>query len=138
MINLEEFLLKNMCVEEVGSFALVNYNEMVEAVWVGNFYNLINEEVFFLEFPCELCKVCEVGDDIDKFYEEYMKEINLAEGNFEGDYFEEFVKPMIHNGWLYEINNFQTDPYLPKEVDDIKLISERECLMWLLENQKEH
>lgn len=140
MINLEKFLLKNIYEDEVGCYALVSYNGTVEAIWFSNFCNLIDEEVFFLESPCELYKISEVGDDVDKFCKEYMKELDFLDGatekNTERYYIENFVKPMIHNGWFYEINNFQTDPYLPKEVDDIKLISERECLMWLLENQK--
>lgn len=140
MINLEEFLLKNICEDEMGSYALVTYNGMVEATWFTNFCNLIDGEVFFLESPCELYKVFKVGDDVDKFCKEYMKGIDLLDGateeNAERDYIENFIKPMIYNDWFYEINNFQTDPYLPKEVDDIKLISKRECLMWLLENQK--
>lgn len=140
MINLEKFLLTNIYEDEVGCYALVTYNGRVEATWFSNFCNLIDDEVFFLESPCQLYKLCEVGDDIDKFCKEYMKDIDLLDGateeNAERDYIENFVKPMIYNGWFYEINNFQTDPYLPKEVDDIKLISERECLMWLLENQK--
>ena len=43
---------------------------------------------------------------------------------------------MIVDGCFYEINNFQTAPYLPGEVDDIKMISGRECLEWMLSNCK--
>lgn len=142
MINLEEFLLKNIHKDKVGCYALVGYNGTVEATWFSNFCGLIDGNIFFLESPCELYKAFEVGDSVDKFCKEYMKGLDFLDGateeNTERDYIENFVKPMIHNGWFYEINNFQTDPYLPKEVDDIKLISERECLMWLLENQKEN
>ena len=33
---------------------------------------------------------------------------------------------------LYEIENFQCMPYLPDEVDDIRIVSERKCLEWLV------
>jgi len=39
---------------------------------------------------------------------------------------------MIVYGALYEIENFQCSPYLPEYVDDIKLISEREYLEYML------
>ena len=36
---------------------------------------------------------------------------------------------------MYEIENFQCAPYLQEYIDDIKLITERECLEWMLENK---
>ena len=39
---------------------------------------------------------------------------------------------MVNDNWFYEIENFQVEPYLPKVVDDIKIITERECLEWIL------
>ena len=39
---------------------------------------------------------------------------------------------MIIGNILYEIENFQCMPYLPDEVDDIRIISERKCLEWLV------
>ena len=43
---------------------------------------------------------------------------------------------MIVNGALYGIENFQCSPYLPKEVDGIKLVSEKECLIYMLSKIK--
>lgn len=139
MVNLKEFLLNNVGAEDVGCYALVSYNGKKEAIWFSNFCNLNKDgEVFFLESPCELDKICEVGLNIDEFCKEYMKGIDLMEGATEGesekDYIENFVKPMIVDGFLYEIENFQVAPYLPDEVESIEIITERECLEWLLSN----
>ena len=133
MINLEEFLLNN--IKDIGSYALVTYNNKTEATWFTK-YNFGDGDRF-LESPCELYKQTKVGEDIDEFCEQYIEMfIYLEEDVSKEDYINQFIKPMIIDGWLYEIENFQTAPYLPKEVDDIKLISERECLEWMLNNIK--
>ena len=43
------------------------------------------------------------------------------------------MKPLIIGNVLYDIYCPQVAPYLPKEVDDIILITERECLLYLLD-----
>lgn len=136
MINLEQFLLDNMK-SDVGCYALVAYNHITEAIWFSNYCDLNKKgEVFFLESPCELFKICEVEGDIDRFCKKYMNDINLLDGateeNLEKEYIEEYVKPMIIDNSFYSIENFQVAPYLPNEVDGIKIITERECLIWLL------
>lgn len=135
MIKLEEFLLKN--IEDIGEYALVSYNGTTKAIWFAQYWSDIDNKPWFLESPCVLRRICEVDKPIDEFCKEYMENcIELIEDASEEDYIENFVKPMIMNGWFYEIENFQTEPYLPKEVDSIKIISERECLEWMLENTK--
>ena len=62
---------------------------------------------------------------------EYFKELLEDEESVE-DYIEEYVKPMIMGDILYEIENFQCMPYLPDEVEDIRIVSERKCLEWLV------
>lgn len=136
MINLNKFLLDNVKSEDVGCYALVSYGGKTEAFWFSNFCNLNKDgEVFFLESPCELNKICEITKPIDEFAKEYVDEL-LDEDADEEEYIEQFVKPMIVDGFLYEIENFQAEPYLPNEVDNIKIITERECLEWLLCNCK--
>lgn len=130
MINLKEFLLKSKI--DFGTYALVMYNNHTEPTWFTK-YNFGDGD-WFLESPCELYKSMEVTEPIDNFCKEYMKKwISLAEGENEKEYIDKFIKPMIVNGWLYEIENFQCLPYLPKEIDDIKLITERECLEYMLQ-----
>ena len=120
MVNIQEFLLENNI--DVGEYALVSYNEKTEPIYFAK-YNFGDGD-WFLESPCELFKIMEVKSDIESFCIEYVKEyMELDEGITEEDYINKYVKPMIMNGYLYEINNFQCPPYLPKEVDDIKLIT---------------
>lgn len=40
----------------------------------------------------------------------------------------------LHRDQIY---NFFNPPFLPEEVDDIKIISEQECLEWLINNYTE-
>lgn len=49
------------------------------------------------------------------------------------EYYEQYMKPLIVGNVLYDIYCPQVAPYLPKEVDDIILITERECLLYLLD-----
>ena len=132
MINVQEFLLKN---NELGTYALVTYDKKTEATYFSGFYD--ENKLWFLESPCLLNQICEVDKPIDEFCKEYVREIGLIEDIDENKYIEINIKPMIIDGYLYEIENFQTSPYLPKEVNDIKIISERECLEWMINNYSE-
>lgn len=134
MVNLKQFLLKNIKDGEIGCYALITYNNRTEATWFTKYYSDIDNQPWFLESPCELYKICKVDKPIEDFCKTYMDEcIELEEGESVQDYIEEHVKPMIVNSYFYEIENFQVAPYLPKEVDDIKIITERECLEWMLD-----
>lgn len=134
MIKLEEFLLKN--IKRIGSYALVTYNDVTEAIW----FEIAEDEAFLLESPCELYKISKVGDDIEKFCKKYMQGMVSLDGirteSADRDYIDRFIKPMIFDGWFYGIDTPRIFSYLPKEVDSIKLISERECLEWLLKHQR--
>jgi hypothetical protein len=126
MINIEQFLLDN---NSDGTYALVTYNNKTELTWFSKYY--YKNEPWFLESPCELYKIMEVDRPIDEFSKWYVD--GLLEENADVEsYINKYVKPMIIDNVLYEIENFQCSPYLPKFVDDIKLISERECLEYLL------
>ena len=48
-------------------------------------------------------------------------------------YCEQYMFPLIVGNALYDISCPQVAPYLPKEVDDIILVTERECLLYLLD-----
>jgi len=136
MVNLKEFLLK--CNMEIGEYALVTYDNRIEPTWF-NIFNFDNGD-WFLESPCGLYEVMKINDNqtIDQFCQDFMSEcVSLLEDANEEEYINEFVKPMIVNGVLYEIENSQCAPYLPKFVDDIKIISERECLEYMLNKRKE-
>ena len=130
MIDLKEFLLNSNI--NIGVYALVSYDNKIEPIWFKK-YNFGKED-WFLEYPCELYEIAKIDIPIDEFIEEYIKEL-LEDGENEEDYINKYVKPMIIDGVLYNIENFQCSPYLPKEVDDIKLITERECLEYILNNK---
>lgn len=126
MINVEEFLLKSNL--EVGTYTLVTYNGKTEATWFSK--HDYKGKDWFLESPCQLYRIIEVDKPIKEFAEDYAS--SLVEEDDIESYAEQWVIPMIVDNVLYEIENFQCSPYLPKEVDDIKLISERECLEYML------
>ena len=127
MINVEEFLLKNNI--DFGIYALVTHNNKTEATWFSK-YNFEGSD-WFLESPCQLYRIMEVTEPIDKFAIKYVTDL-LEDGANVEDYINEYVKPMIIDGILYSIENCQYSPYLPKEVDNIDLISERQCLEYML------
>ena len=81
--------------------------------------------------PCMLYEIGECENPYSEEWVEYFKELLEDEESVE-DYIKEYVKPMIIGNILYEIENFQCMPYLPDEVDDIRIISERKCLEWLV------
>lgn len=128
MINVKEFLLENKI--ETGVYALVSYDGIVEPIWFSK-YKQESGKDWFLESPCELYKLIEIDKPTDDFALEYADSI-LEEGVDREKYIEENIKPMIVDFVLYEIENFQCSPYLPKMVDDIKIITERECLEFML------
>ena len=131
MINVKETLLKNNT--EFGTYALVTYNDKTEPIWFTK--HNFGDGDWFLESPCQLYEVMEVVEPVDKFATEYVADL-LEEGVDVEDYINKYVKPMIVNGILYSIENFQCSPYLPKEVDNIELISERQCLEYMLKQIK--
>lgn len=133
MVNIQEFLLKNS--KGKGVYALVSYNGITEATWFTKYLFNVDRGPWFLESPCELHKICKVEKPIDEFCKEYVSEcIELEDGESEEDYIENSIKPFIVDGWFYVLNNFQTGPYLTKSVDNIEIISERECLDWMIKN----
>ena len=131
MINVKEFLLANYI--DFGTYALVTYNNRIEPTWFSK-HNFEGED-WFLESPCQLHKIMEVTKPVDKFAREYVTDL-LEEGSDVEDYINKHVKLMIVDDILYEIENFQCSPYLPKEVDGIELISEQECLVYMLNQVK--
>lgn len=128
MIKVQEFLLKSNI--DFGTYALVTYNGKTEPTWFSK-YNLKGID-WFLESPCELYKITQIKKPINKYAKEYVDGL-LEEGEDIDDYIDTYIKPMIINDVLYEIKNFQCSPYLPEYVDEINLISSRECLEYMLE-----
>jgi len=115
-------------ITDIGSYALVTYNNETYPIWITAFWNWDKDGDWFLEAPCEGRRY-EFKDTSDKAIREFVKE------QYEEEYIEEgikYVKSMIRDGYLYEIDSPQVAPFLPDKLDDLILISEEECLEWML------
>jgi len=127
----QKFLELN--IKSIGSYALVTYNNQTEAIWITRYQDHCEDgSDWFLESPCGLMRY-EFEDSSDKEIREFVEE------QYKEEYIEEgikYVKSMIRDGWLYEIYNPQTGPFLPDVLDDLTLISEEYCLEWMLENRE--
>lgn len=112
MIILRDFLLKYVKENKIGRYTLVTYNGNTEAIWFSRYVNPTDkEDVSFVGFPCRLNKVCKTETDVDSFSrEETGQELENC----------------------YEIEKFDVELYLPSEVDNIKIITEKECINWML------
>lgn len=104
-------------------FFLVTFDNYTEPLYFTSF-----EDVYF-ESPCELHRFPLKEDDI----EEYVKEL-YYEDSFSNAL--EFEKTMQRGEWHYDIDCPQCEPFLPDQLDDIKMVSETECLDWILERAK--
>lgn len=135
MIKWREYLKEN--ISSFTGYALVTYNGVTEATYFASYSADDDMNDWYLESPCLLYKIDEINTPIDEFCEKYVREyIELEDKEEVKDYIEKYVKPMIIDNIFYEIENFQVAPYLPEEVNEIKLISERECLEWLIDQSK--
>lgn len=126
MIVLEDFLLKNV---QIGSYALVKYNNKTIPVWFTR-YNF-GEGDWFLESPCSLYEI-PIKKDINEFLIDMQENLEFKDEKQKDNYINNIIKPMIVNNIFYEIINFQCEPFLPIKVDYIKLINEKECLDFIL------
>ena len=106
-INVHDFLMQK---GKETQYVLVEYDENIKVVRFVKYDN--NEESIFLPYPCQVYVKYMFKKDGDKI--EHMK--NMVVGNI-----------------LYEIYCPQTSICLPQKVDDIILITERECLLYLLD-----
>ena len=130
MINYEKFLNDNADKESYGTYAIVKYDGMEEATYFQHVWD-DKYGLWFMPSPCMLYEIGECENPYSEEWIEYFKEL-LEDDDSVEDYIKEYVKPMIIGDILYEIENFQCMPYLPDEVDDIRIISERKCLEWLV------
>lgn len=105
-VNVHDFLMQN---GKETQYAIVEDGERIKIAHFVKYDN--NEESIFLPYPCQVYVKYMFKKDGDKI--EHMK--NMVVGNI-----------------LYEIYCPQTSICLPQKVDDIILITERECLLYLL------
>lgn len=120
-VEKQKFLTEN--IKDIGSYALITYEDgFIEPIWITKYANWSEEGDWFLESPCELHKY---GYDINN-----PKDLKFIKKN----------NYLIRDGNVYEIDSPQTPPFLPEILEDLTLISEEECLDWILtkiKNRKE-
>lgn len=105
-------------------YFLIKNEEYVEPLYFMPF-----EDVYF-ESPCELHSC----DMTEEELEEYVHEM-YQEDSFEQSL--EFEKLHLIDGKHYEIDNPQTGPFLKGSFELLDVLSERECLEWILNKRKE-
>lgn len=132
MIKVQDFLLTQDI--DVGIFTLVHYEGKVEPTYFSKYR--IEGKTWFLESPCEVRKITNIEGDISKFCIDYVKTNYSIKGGKKGiiDYSKKYIEPLVINNTLYEVENYQCSPYLPEYVDKIEVVSERDCLLYILKN----
>lgn len=133
MINYKKYLLE-LGKEEY--YAIVTYDGIQEATYFKKIYDDKNGN-WIMPSPCQLMYGFKVNEDNliedlkgwvkELYYKETYEEIGIE--NFIN---ERFI-PYIKNGIYYELEAFQCLPYMPKEVEDIKIVTEKELFDWMYE-----
>ena len=104
-----------------GVYAIVEYNNIKKAIYFSNLSSVVDNNLWYLESPCCLITRGELKDeetreDAESLIEdEYNEDVN--------DYIDNYITPMMRNSILYEIENPQTSPFLPNEIE-VDIISE--------------
>lgn len=119
--NVDWFSKKDTSLSSV--YFLVTFDNHTEPMYFTSF-----EDVYF-ESPCELHRFPLNEDEV----EEYVREL-YYEDSFNNAL--EFERTMQRGNWHYDIDCPQCFPFLPEQLDNIQMISETECLDWLLEHCK--
>lgn len=84
-----------------------------------------------LHSPCEVFKRIEGKENIEDYLSNLAYEKN---GRFSDNDIDKYIRPLIVDDIYYEVENFQCAPYLPEEVENIQMCSERDCLLFILKN----
>ncbi|MDE7270358.1 MAG: hypothetical protein K2N81_07775 [Acetatifactor sp.] len=109
--------------------------ELASVYFLMEFDNHV-EPVYFLHFedswfesPCELHRFPLKDDEVIEYVKEMYQTDSLSKAY-------EYEKILQKDGWHYDIDVPQCSPFLPNEVKIIKVLSEKECLDWLLKHAK--
>lgn len=126
-IDYNEFLSRQDI--ELGTYALVTTNGQEKVVWFSKIE--LGDSALYLDHACYLYEIDKVQGDIDEFAREYAASLLEDEKEIK-EHIEKYIKPMIVDGVYYDIEHLQGASYLPNRVEDIKIITERECLEFLV------
>ena len=109
--------------------------ELASVYFLMEFDNHV-EPIYFLHFedswfesPCELHRFPLNDDEVIEYVKEMYQTDSLSKAY-------EYEKILQKDGWHYDIDVPQCSPFLPNEVKIIKVLSEKECLDWLLKHVK--
>lgn len=119
-MNIQEYFKNNMTAEKC--YAVVKTKDKEIPVYIFEYNG------YCLDFPVliiEKVKVDDNGEIMEELLERYEGDRRMIE--------EEFIKPMIVDGYYYELESPQTTgSALPNEADEIIMMSEPEMLRYLL------
>lgn len=104
-------------------YFLIKYGQHIEPIYFTQF-----EDVYF-ESPCDLRRIPLEENKLSEF----VKDMYYAD-DFEVAL--EYEKILQKEGWHYDIECWQCSPFLPEEIEVIDMLSETECLEWLLKHYK--
>ena len=102
-------------------YYLVEFNKHIEPMYFMHYNGA------YFESPCMLREYNMNSIEL----EDYIK------GLYEAEHFDEaleYEKTLQRGDKHYEIDNPQCSPFLPKEIKILDILSESECLDWLLKN----
>ena len=110
-------------------YYLVIYNDGITKHPITAPLHFMHYEDSYFESPCALSyQEMNTEEDLKK----YVQDLYISSSWEDGLAYE---KNLWKQDKLYEIQNFQVLPFI-EEVIDIKMISERECLEWMLSHDK--
>ena len=135
---LNNFNFKDYKETELSSvYFLIEYDKYIEPLYFISFEDVWFESVCTLgKFPLKDTNLAGYIKDI--YFEqplEYHLNPVFTEKDFEKLY--EYEKRFQIDGNHYEIDCFQTSPFLPEKFKIIKPMTETECLKWLINNNND-
>lgn len=113
------------------TYAIVKYAGKEVPVFFANYHSMDYGEGF-IEEPCYLHKIY-YGNDLEKFCKHYAENM-IGPYNPKGEesYIKTRILPYIRDNTFLLIETPSVEPFLPEEIDEIILISDQECIDFLL------
>ena len=129
-INVLNYLKEHS--KDKSTYAVVKYDNKEEIIYFVNYLSM-EYGIGFIEKPCYLHKIY-FGKDLEKFCKHYAESI-IGLDNKDGvdNYIKNKILPYVKDDVFLLIDTPTVELYIPQFVDEIKLISEQECIELLLE-----
>lgn len=101
--------------EQLMTYYLVEYRGSIRPVYFWKYGN------WWIEYPCILRKII----DIENQTEPYLFEIAAIHS-----------KKIYRDGQCWKIESFPCSPFLPEEMTFLQIMSESECVDWMLAHKE--